>query len=194
MYGRSLAVAFLLLISLQLPFDAFADNSLFSSEGYRIARYRAALPKTPPAGQRLNTQELVDLISQVRPLLIDVQAITLRPESEKFGISWLPSRERWHIPHSTWLPNVGYGSLEPRMLSYLKTNLQRLTRGDQELPLVFYCVVDCWMSWNAVKRADDLGYRNLYWYPEGSDGWGEAGLELVPARPVPLQKMTDADD
>ena len=194
MYGKSIALPLLSLITLLLPITAYADDLLYTSEGYRNTRYRAALPNNPPAGRRINTRELVDLIRQNRPLLIDVQAVTLRPESESFGISWLPNRERWHIPQSTWLPNTGYGSLEPRMLSYLKSNLQRLTRGDQELPLVFYCVVDCWMSWNAVKRADELGYRNLYWYPEGSDGWREAGLELVPAKPVPLQEMTDVDD
>jgi thioredoxin-related protein len=48
------------------------------------------------------------------------------------------------------------------------------------------------MSWNAVKRASALGYRNLYWYPEGSDGWAAAGLQLVTAKPIPLPGMADA--
>jgi PQQ-dependent catabolism-associated CXXCW motif protein len=167
-----------------------SDVPLFSAEGYRIARYRAPLPQEPPAGRRLTTDQLIELISREKPLLIDVQAVTLRPETEEFGIAWLPSRQRWHIPGSTWLPNVGYGRLEPRMHDYLKNNLERLTRGDRDRPLVFYCVVDCWMSWNAVKRAHALGYGNLYWYPQGSDGWGDAGLELVPGVPVPIETYT----
>ena len=55
-------------------------------------------------------------------------------------------------------------------------------------PLLFYCLKDCWMSWNAAKRAIALGYRHVYWFPEGTDGWTEAGGTLqagAPAEPVP---------
>ncbi|MBT2971588.1 MAG: hypothetical protein B6D72_00780 [gamma proteobacterium symbiont of Ctena orbiculata] len=184
---RGTAETILCTLLLSFPILATAsDSPLFSSDGYRIARYRAPLPAEPPAGKRLDTTQLAELMSGENPLLLDVQAITLRPETEEFGITWLPSGQRWHIPGSVWLPNVGYGRLEPRILSYLKENLARLTQGDRDRALVFYCVVDCWMSWNAVKRADAMGYRNLYWYPEGSDGWQDAGLELVPGHPVAL--------
>ncbi|MES9945866.1 rhodanese-like domain-containing protein [Candidatus Thiodiazotropha sp. CDECU1] len=184
---RSIVLTMICTIPLLLPCVASAaDGPLFSPQGYRIARYRAPLPAEPPAGKRLDTVQLVELIQQVDPLLLDVQAVTVRPETEEFGIAWLPSRQRWHIPGSTWLPNVGYGQLDSRMRAYLKSNLERLTRGDRDRALVLYCVVDCWMSWNAVKRVAAMGYRNLYWYAEGSDGWQEAGLELVPGVPVPL--------
>ncbi len=52
-------------------------------------------------------------------------------------------------------------------------------------PLVFYCLKDCWMSWNAAKRALELGYKNVDWYPEGSDGWAAAGLPLEKRTPEP---------
>lgn len=195
MMGRSIASAMVCLIFLLLPIALNAnDKTLFSAEGYRIARYRAALPETPPVGERVDTKQLVTLIRTKNPLMLDVQAITIRPESEEFGIAWLPSKQRWHIPGSRWLPNVGYGQLTQRMMAYFESNLARLTDGNKERPLVFYCVVDCWMSWNAVKRADDFGYHNLYWYPEGSDGWDEAGLELVPGHPIPLPNMTGLED
>lgn len=163
-----------------------AVDALFSADGYRIARYRAALPQPPPAGRRIDTPSLARLIERQDPVLVDVQAVTVRPEGAEFGVSWLPNRTRHHIPGSTWLPNVGYGQLEPRMQAYLEHNLARLTAGDRDRAVVFYCVVDCWMSWNAVKRAAGLGYRNLFWYPEGTDGWREAGLELAAAWPLPL--------
>jgi rhodanese-related sulfurtransferase len=41
------------------------------------------------------------------------------------------------------------------------------------------------MSWNAAKRALTLGYPNVAWYPEGTDGWGSAGLPLQDATPEP---------
>ncbi|MES9970082.1 MAG: rhodanese-like domain-containing protein [Candidatus Thiodiazotropha sp.] len=189
---RGLLVAMTMICNtlLMLPCSAYgSDDSLFSSQGYRIDRYRAPLPENPPAGKRLDTHQLVEMMQREDPLLLDVQAVTLRPETEEFGIAWLPSRQRWHIPGSVWLPNVGYGQLDSRMHAYLENNLVRLTQGNKERALVLYCVVDCWMSWNAVKRVAALGYRNLYWYPGGSDGWQEAGLELVPGVPVPIDGL-----
>jgi rhodanese-related sulfurtransferase len=41
------------------------------------------------------------------------------------------------------------------------------------------------MSWNAAKRALAMGYVNVAWYPEGTDGWEEAGLPLTEAKPAP---------
>ena len=42
------------------------------------------------------------------------------------------------------------------------------------------------MSWNAAKRAIvELGYQDVFWYPDGSDGWEALGfdLERVDAEP-----------
>ena len=41
------------------------------------------------------------------------------------------------------------------------------------------------MSWNAAKRILSYGYRNVAWYPEGTDGWEFAGLPLADSQPVP---------
>jgi len=41
------------------------------------------------------------------------------------------------------------------------------------------------MSWNAAKRALALGYKNVAWYPDGTDGWEAAGLPLHEAKPEP---------
>ncbi len=38
-------------------------------------------------------------------------------------------------------------------------------------PVLFFCLAECWMSWNAAKRALEYGYSNVFWYPEGTDGW-----------------------
>ncbi|MEJ2621025.1 MAG: rhodanese-like domain-containing protein [Candidatus Thiodiazotropha sp.] len=183
----------LILIYLLQPTLGFteASSQLFSEQGYRIAKYRRPLPQQPPAGKRIDTQALADLIDEIEPLLVDVLAITLRPESAQFGLSWLPATQRQHIPGSIWLPNVGYGDLEPCMWAWFERTLYHYTGGDKDKPMVFYCVTDCWMSWNAVKRASALGYRNLYWYPEGSDGWAAAGLPLDVAKPLPLPGMED---
>lgn len=175
----------LVLCPLFLSSAALADD-LFNDEGYRIQQYRRATPATAPAGRRIDAVQLQRLLQDTSLILIDVQAITVRPETADFGFAWLPSSQRMHIAGSTWLPNVGYGELEPRMRDYFRSSLARLTNDDRGQAIVFYCVVDCWMSWNAVKRAASWGYANLYWFAEGTDGWQEAGLPLVPADPLPL--------
>jgi rhodanese-related sulfurtransferase len=41
------------------------------------------------------------------------------------------------------------------------------------------------MSWNAAKRAAAIGYSNVAWFPEGTDGWLAAILPLQDATPEP---------
>ena len=93
---------------------------------------------------------------------------------------WLRSCCRRSIPGAVWLPSVGHGRLDEEMLNYFRTHLDRLTEGVRTRPLVFFCYVDCWMSWL------EIGYRRVIWYPDGTDGWTASGRELRPASPVPL--------
>ena len=56
--------------------------------------------------------------------------------------------------------------------------------------MVFYCDANCWMSWNAAKRAmEELGYSRVYWYPEGVQGWKRAGQPLVTAEALPMPEF-----
>lgn len=163
-----------------------SDDRYINDQGYRTKHYRAPTPDQVPHGTTIDTATLLQLIEDKNPVLIDVQAVVVRPELAEFGMSWLPNEPRYHLPGSVWLPNVGYGELKPEMDRYFRDNLQQLSADDVDQPIVIYCVQDCWMSWNAVQRAASYGYRQLYWYPAGSDGWQQHGLELVQGDPVPL--------
>jgi hypothetical protein len=35
------------------------------------------------------------------------------------------------------------------------------------------------LSWNAVKRAIRYGYRKVYWFADGIEGWRAAGFETA---------------
>ena len=63
--------------------------------------------------------------------------------------------------------------------------LAHASGGDHSRLLVLYCLADCWMSWNAAKRALSYGYTNVAWYPEGTDGWSFADLPLEETKPEP---------
>lgn len=152
----------------------------------RMKQYRGITPDCVPKGKTLDIPGLQQLLKTEDPVLIDVWAI-VRSVDEDFGSMWLPNKEHYSLPGTIWLPNVGYGKIKPDIEQYLKENLLRLTAGDKTRPLVFFCVMDCWMSWNTVQRVADYGYTNVYWYRDGTDSWDEAGLPLVEVKPVELQ-------
>ena len=56
---------------------------------------------------------------------------------------------------------------------------------------MFYCLANCWMSWNAARRAIALGYRNVAWYPDGTDGWAAQHLPLEPRIPMPRPQAAE---
>lgn len=155
-------------------------------EGYRMTAYRAPVPASLAGARTVTTAELEALLAtEPPPVLIDVLPAPREPANRPAGRVWRP-KPRDNIPGSVWLANVGYGELSAEFESYFKDNLARLAGGDRSRQLVFYCRADCWMSWNAAKRALGYGYANVIWYPSGTDGWREAGLPLAPAAPVPM--------
>ncbi|MEK0084494.1 PQQ-dependent catabolism-associated CXXCW motif protein [Benzoatithermus flavus] len=154
-------------------------------DGYRLDHYRAPTPDRVPGAVTLDTAGIAALLERERPVLIDTTP-ALRTGETDFSGEWLVAQERRDLPGSLWLPNIGYGSLDATMERYFRQNLEQATGGDRERAVVFYCYLDCWMSWNAAKRAAAWGWRRVYWYPEGTDGWAAAGRPLTRAEPVPL--------
>ncbi len=159
------------------------QGSLVSEpDGYRMADYRAPVPATLSGADVLTTANLEALLRTEDPVLIDVLPAPRKPKDT--GL-WLPPR-RDNIPGSVWLANTGYGELSAEFASYLETSLEDLTGNDPSRRLVFYCEANCWMSWNAAKRALALGYQRVAWYPEGTDGWSEDGFPLQQSEPAPM--------
>ncbi len=154
---------------------------LFSFEGYRIQRYRSPTPPHSEYSITLDTQDVIEILKeQPETVLLDVQPL---PWSGTF----IHKKERRkHIPGSTWLPNVGLGELESTWSEYYQYHLERLTNKNKQHPIILYCRADCWMSWNAIKRAAAWGYTGLYWYRNGTDAWLENENEVVIATPEPF--------
>jgi PQQ-dependent catabolism-associated CXXCW motif protein len=150
---------------------------------YRMDDYRARTPAAVAGGTTLDTAAAQRLWQEERAVWIDVLAAPRRPGNFPASAVWLPV-PRHDIPGSLWLPDVGRGELSPELEAYFRTNLERATNGRPDTPIVFYCLADCWMSWNAAKRAASWGYRHVFWYRDGTDGWAAANLPLAPAEPV----------
>jgi len=153
-------------------------------DGYRQDDYRAQTPATLRGAAVLTTPDAQALWQARGALFVDVLPHAPRPANLPAGTIW---RDKPHdsIPGAAWLPDVGHGTLAAETEAYFKRNLASLTADDRDKPLVVFCKKDCWMSWNAAKRALDYGYRHVYWYPDGVDGWAAAALPLVPLEPRP---------
>jgi PQQ-dependent catabolism-associated CXXCW motif protein len=163
---------------------AGADDGIAEEPGYRLDDYRTPTPETVAGGRAIDTAEAGALWRRGEAVWIDVLPAPRRPPTLAPSAIWKPL-PRHNIPGSAWLPDVGRGGLTPEVERYFRDNLARLTGGDRSMALVFYCLADCWMGWNATKRAAALGYINLYWYRDGTDGWERAHLPTAVAHPVP---------
>ncbi|MDD9981363.1 MAG: PQQ-dependent catabolism-associated CXXCW motif protein [Gammaproteobacteria bacterium] len=152
--------------------------------GYRMSEYRTPVPCTLTGATVVDAEALRQRIERDSPLLVDVLPSPRRPEGLAEGTPWLPPARR-NIPGTIWLPNTGFGELPVEEENYLRANLVRLTRGDRSRAIVFYCLADCWMSWNAARRAVAWGYTSVIWFPRGTDEWAAAGLPLEDSSPVP---------
>lgn len=173
-----------LLLGVLLAPAAAKAEGVAEPEGFRNENYRAPTPDTLRGARVLSTQDAEAAWKSRTAIFLDVMPHAPRPANLPPGTIWR-EKPRRSIPGSAWLPDTGYGALAPATDNYLRNNLVRLTGGDKTRMLVIYCLRDCWMSWNAAKRILAMGYSNVAWYPDGTDGWEEALLPLEPVRPVP---------
>jgi PQQ-dependent catabolism-associated CXXCW motif protein len=156
-------------------------------ETYRDGDYRAAVPATVNGHPALTTQQAAALW-RGGAVFIDTLPQPPRPANLPAETIWHP-KPRFDIPGSIWLPDTGYGVLPPHMQHYFSAGLRSATNADMSRKLVFYCLAQCWMSWNAAKRAAALGYTNVEWFADGTDGWAEAQLPLELREPVPRPEL-----
>jgi len=160
------------------------DGGVPEPEGYRSDNYRAPVPATLSGGKVLTTAEANAIWRAGAAVFIDVLPRPPKPPNLPAGTIWR-DKPRLNIPGSVWLPDTGYGTLAAATEEYLRQGLARASGGDKTRLLVLYCQANCWMSWNAAKRALSFGYSNVAWYPDGTDGWQAADLPLAETQPEP---------
>ncbi len=142
------------------------------------ANIRSPVPADAAGARPLTSDEAADLWNANGAIFIDVYPQAPKPKNLPAGTFWRDPVHR-SIEGAHWLPNVGYGALPDDVEAYFRDSLERLTKGNRAAPIVFFCLRDCWMSWNAAKRAVAAGYSNVMWFRDGTDGWQELGYPLV---------------
>jgi PQQ-dependent catabolism-associated CXXCW motif protein len=150
---------------------------------YRTDDYRSPVPLTLKGATVLSNRDAAKVWEAKTAVFIDVYPHPPKPANLPAGTLW---RETTHqsIENAVWVPNVGYGVLSAASDAYFRRSLETLTAGDKTKTLVFFCLRDCWMSWNAAKRALSYGYTNVDWYRDGTDGWQEEGGLIEEVHPL----------
>lgn len=186
-FPRSFGVFSLILIPIiAMPVMAETTGPLFDAAGYRVTHYRAPVPNTAPRARTVTAPE-VETLQQQGALVIDVTGINHFKINEKG--EWISAARHESLPGAHWLPVVGWGRLTAWQQAYLQDSLRVLSDGDFEKPIVVLCKVDCWLSWNTARRLSELGYRNINWFPGGTDAWLDEGLWLDDIAPYPVSQL-----
>ncbi len=151
-------------------------------DGYRMEDYRAPVPDSVPGAAVVHVAEVQALIATGTAVLIDVLPAPRRPDAMRPGAPWLPAPHQT-LPGALWWPEIGRGALLPDTEAHLR---RRMAEAVGDRLAVFFCLPDCWMSWNAARRAAAMGFHAA-WFPEGTEGWAAAGLTLTPAAPEVIE-------
>lgn len=181
--------AWLVAVCLVLPLTGQAQTVPEPTD-YRMDHYRAPVPATLQGGTVVGPEEAHALWSEGKAAFIDVLPQPPKPANLPKGTIWR-DKPRQSIPGAIWLPNVGYGAIADVTADYFEAGLETVTEGNAAHPIVIFCLEDCWMSWNAAKRALELGYTSVYWLPEGTDGWQLWGYPLETVTPEAGQPQTN---
>lgn len=154
-------------------------------DGYKLDDYRSPVPRSLKGATVIDAGEADKLWDNGKSdvIFIDVFPKPPKPNLPEGTIWREPKHES--IAGSYWLANVGFGVLAPKYQKYFSDGLERLTKGDKARRVVFFCLRDCWMSWNAAKRAMGMGYTNVIWFPDGTDGWKDFALPIAEIKPEP---------
>ncbi len=179
---RTLAVAALAVLPGICPAQTVPEP-----ETYRMEDFRAPVPSSLAGGTVVGPERAHELWQSGAVGFIDVLPQAPKPANLPEGTIWR-DKPRDSIPGAIWLPNVGYGAIADVTAAYFRTGLDKVTGGDKAHPVLIYCLEDCWMSWNAAKRVIEWGYEEVYWLPEGTDGWALWGYPLervTPEEPQP---------
>jgi PQQ-dependent catabolism-associated CXXCW motif protein len=157
---------------------ALGFGALLASAG--AAEPARRFPDTLAGATVLRTPAVKALVATPGLVILDVSEAPRRPAGLAAGTLWLPPPHR-DIPGSIWIPGAGRDPISPELNSYFRARLAQLTGGSRDRPILVYCHPHCWMSWNAARRVVGYGYRDVFWYPDGIEGWEDAGLPTASA-------------
>jgi len=114
-------------------------------------------PTSIPGGRVITTPDLLQLLNN--------------PQGGAVVLDVLGSQQQ--LPNAVNAVDASAGgSYGDNTQRQFENQLERLTGGRKDTPVVLYCSsINCWMSYNAALRAINAGYTNVFWYRGGLEAW-----------------------
>jgi PQQ-dependent catabolism-associated CXXCW motif protein len=159
------------------------DAAPFDAAGFRTARYRAPVAADPAPARAIALADALALEARGGALFVDVMPAEGGVRDPASG-AWSLAQEHLTIPGSVWHPEAGRAPVDPALWRALEEAIRAERRAAPDRPVIVFCRIDCWMSWNAARRLSLAGFSAVFWLAEGTDGWHDAGRPLVIAVPV----------
>jgi sulfur-oxidizing protein SoxY len=153
-------------------------SSVAEPKEFWVGPVNGPVPDTLSGGTVIRARDLAALLKQRRAVVVDVSSSQQRPEKLAPQALWMPPPHPV-IPGSLWIAGAGAGAIDASVEKIYRQRLAEATSNDLDHPVVVYCHERCWLSWNAAKRAIRYGYRKVYWFPDGIEGWRAAGFETA---------------
>ena len=184
----------LLLLAVLLVFcSSIAFAEVEQPDGYRLEFYHDKVPAELDGASTITAVEVKRLQEFATTVVVDVIPESRIPNVLPEGQIWLPVEHKG-VPGAIWLPDTGYGVLSDITEKYFNRHLYVATNGNKNHAVVFYCRSDCWMSWNAAKRALSHGYVNVYWFPGGVEDWLFEDYDFEVLTPAEGQRQAEIPD
>jgi PQQ-dependent catabolism-associated CXXCW motif protein len=161
---------------------ALGAGEVAEPDGYWLGDVNAPVPAAIRGGTAIHVADLQTLLKNGGVVVVDVSNAPQKPQGLAPGAPWMPLPHR-ALPDALWVPGAGLGVIPPAVDDFYRTRLSVATADNREAPVVVYCHESCWLSWNAAKRAIGYGYRRVYWFSDGIEGWTAAGRPTVIAEP-----------
>ena len=166
-----------------LPWLTTAAAAVPEPAGYWTGAIHGPVASTLAGATVIHARKLAALLKTADVLVVDVSDAPRRPDHLAAGAVWLPLPHPV-IPGALWIPGAGMGAISAPVERLFRERLAQGAGNDLGHRLVIYCHRNCWLSWNAAKRAISYGYRNVFWFPDGMEGWRAAGLPTATAEPL----------
>ncbi len=179
----------LCIVACSLWLPAMAEVA--QPDGYRMELYDDEVPVNLDGATRVTAVDVKRLQEQHEALVIDVIPEHRRPDFLPENQIWIPVAHKG-VAGALWLPDIGFGVLSDVTEHYFKSHLNDAVKGDVNHPVVFYCRSDCWMSWNAAKRALSYGYTSVFWFADGIDDWSFEDYEFEILQAATGKRQADA--
>jgi PQQ-dependent catabolism-associated CXXCW motif protein len=176
------ALALCLIAPLLLGSLAAGADTTAEPEGFWLGDPDAPVPAAIHGGSVIQVGELETVLRRGGAVVVDVSNAPRRPPELAQGAPWMPLPHR-ALPSAMWIPGAGAGAISPKIDDLYRSRLRTASAGNLDAPLIVYCHDRCWLSWNAAKRAVGYGYRRVYWFSSGIEGWTAAGQPTVTVEP-----------